>query len=31
MSLHDKRFPNESDDYRSARDELLKCPKLSYD
>ena len=25
MSLHDKRFPNESDDYRSARDELLKA------
>ena len=25
MSLHDKRFPNESDRYRGARDELLKA------
>ena len=23
MSLHDKRFPNETEDYRRARDELL--------
>lgn len=25
MAQHDKRFPNESDDYRSARNELLKA------
>jgi predicted dithiol-disulfide oxidoreductase (DUF899 family) len=31
MSLHDQRFPNESKEYRAARDELLRAEKALTD